>query len=296
MNRFAYIGLVLATTFLMGVAFPVGKIGLLYSTPFLLMGIRFVLAGGGLALFTAKRRQPRGLRQWLQAAVVGLFQSAGTMGCAYYSMRWITSAESAILTFMNPLLVVILGTVFAGARYRPLQWLGTALGFAGVAFSFGFQVGFNTGTFIGFAGAVCFAAATLLIKRWGPGFDLTVFTAYQMLIGGFILLLLSALTEHPYFEWNASSVTVLLWLASMCSIVQFSGWFYLLKNGDPGKTSALLFLAPIFGVLSSWVLLGEKVYVETIAGGLLVCIGIFFVNWEGRPQAWRTKKLLREAR
>jgi drug/metabolite transporter (DMT)-like permease len=113
MNKYAYAGLMLGTTFLMGVAFPVGKIGLFYATPFLLMGIRFVLAGGTLALITAKRRQPQGAKQWLQAAAVGMLQSAGVMGCAYYSMHWITSGESAIITFANPLLVVIFSTLFA---------------------------------------------------------------------------------------------------------------------------------------------------------------------------------------
>ncbi|WP_274654699.1 DMT family transporter [Paenibacillus humicola] len=281
MNKWAYVGLILLTTFLMGVSFPVGKLGLAFATPFLLMGIRFVLAGGLLALMTAGRRQPRGAKQWLQAAAIGLFQSAGVMGCAYYSMHWITSGESAIITCVNPLLVVLFGTVFAGSRYRPLQWFGVVLGFAGVVFSFGLHLGLQPGTYIGFAGAVSFAVATLLTKRWSPQFDMNVLAAYQMLAGGLMLLLLSLLTEKPHFAVNDESVAVLLWLALMGSIVQFGLWYYLLKNGDPGKTSAFLFLAPIFGVFMSWILLGETVGWQTLAGGALICAGIFLVNRDG---------------
>ncbi|ULL13479.1 DMT family transporter [Paenibacillus sp. H1-7] len=280
MSRFRYVALILFTTCLMGLAFPVGKIGMHYAPPFLLMGIRFVLAGGVLALIVAGRPRPRGAKQWLQVSAIGLLQSAGVMGCAYYSMHWITSGESSILTCTNPLLVIVLGTMFAGASYRWLQWLGVAVGFIGVAFTFGFHLSLQPGTFIAFAGALCFASATMLVKRWGAAFDMTVLAAYQMLAGGIALLLLSACTEQAYFTVTLTSVIVLLWLAVMCSIVQFCAWYYLLKNGDPAKTSAFLFLVPVFGVVSSWLLLGEEVKWYVGVGGMLICAGIFLVNRE----------------
>jgi drug/metabolite transporter (DMT)-like permease len=285
MNKLQYIALVVLTTLLMGVAFPVGKIGLAYAPPFLMMGMRFVLAGVLLALFAAKKPQPRGGKMWLRAAAIGLFQSAGVMGCAYYSMRWITSSESSIITCTNPLLVIVLGTLLTGAAYRARQWLGVAVGFIGVAFAFGFHMSLQPGTFIGFAGAFSFAIATLLVKRWGAAFDMTVLAAYQMLAGGVALLLLSVCTEHPHFDVNAVSVTVLLWLAILCSGVQFPLWFYLLRSGDPAKTSAFLFLVPLFGVLFSWLLLGERVVWNLGVGGAFICVGIFLVNWDGKRDA-----------
>lgn len=83
---------------------------------------------------------------------------------------------------------------------------------------------------------------------------------------------------------NATSIVVVVWLAIMCSIVQFSVWFYLLDQGEPGKTSSFLFLAPIFGVLSSWILLGEHVAWEAVAGCVLVCLGIYWVNRGDSPR------------
>ncbi|WP_239616659.1 DMT family transporter [Cohnella mopanensis] len=282
MTKLKYVFLVVLTTFLMGVAFPVGKIGMDYAPPFLLMGIRFVLAGGLLALILAKKPRPEGTKQWFQIAAIGLLQSTGVMGCSYYSMRWITSGESSILIFTNPLLVIIMGTLLTGVVYRGRQWLGVAVGILGVAITLGFHMGLQPGTYISFGGAICFASATLLIKRWGPQYDMKVLAAYQMIFGGLALFVLSAISEHPRFEFNAASVLVLLWLILMCSIVQFTLWYYLLSKGDPAKTSAFLFLVPLFGVLTSWLLLGEKVAWEVYAGGALICIGIFLVNWEGR--------------
>jgi len=277
MNKYVYVVLVLLSTFLMGIAFPIGKMGMEYAPPFFLMSIRFIAAGALLALFLRKRQQPRG-KQWLQVTVLGLFQSAGVMGCGYYSMYWITSGETAILTSSNPLIVIILSSLFLGAAYRWQQWFGVALGFAGVAVSFGLHLTLNPGTFISIAGAACFAISTLLVKRWGAGFDMIVMAAYQMLSGGIALLVLSLLTEQPHFIFTGASLLIIVWLAVMCSIIQFALWYYVLSKGDPAKTSAFLFLVPLFAVISSWLLLGETITWYTAAGGALICIGIVLVN------------------
>jgi drug/metabolite transporter (DMT)-like permease len=101
-----------------------------------------------------------------------------------------------------------------------------------------------------------------------------------MLFGGLFLFAASFLLEDPFFEVNAISLGILLWLAVMASIVQFAGWFYLLQTGDPGKTSAFLFLAPFFGVLSGWLLLDETLHLYVLIGGTFIFAGIFLVNWK----------------
>lgn len=85
--------------------------------------------------------------------------------------------------------------------------------------------------------------------------------------------------ETPLLIINPTSVFIILWLAIMASIVQFAIWFYLLNEGDVGKTSAFIFMAPFFGVLAGWVLLDEVIELYVYLGGLLIFIGLFLVNW-----------------
>ncbi|GFN30275.1 DMT family transporter [Paenibacillus xylaniclasticus] len=105
-----------------------------------------------------------------------------------------------------------------------------------------------------------------------------VLSAYQMLTGGIGLLLLSATAEKPVFDINSKSIAVVLLLAFFCSIVQFSCWYYLLQQGDAARTSSFLLLAPLFGVLTSWLLLGEQLHMYVAVGGALICAGICLVN------------------
>lgn len=286
MNFKTYASLILVTTLSMGLAFPVGKIGLHYAPPFLLMSLRFIAAGLLLAAFTARRPKPRGIAPWLRIALIGALSSAGVMGCSYYSMRWITSGESAILIFVNPLLVVFFNALFLGARYRLRQWVGVAFGFAGVFWAMGGHLSINPGSLISLLGACCFAASSILIKRWGGDIDAAVLAGYQMLAGGILLGIMSALFEQPHLDWSAPLVSSLAWLVLVCSVFQFSAWSYLLKRGDPARTNAFLFLAPFFGVVGGAVLLGETLHAYVAAGGALICAGIFLVNWRGSaPQA-----------
>jgi probable blue pigment (indigoidine) exporter len=279
MNRFLYGLLVIVTTFLMGSSFAIGKIGLGYVSPLLLVGLRFSIAGVVMALIVIQKPRPKKLQAWGKIALVGFFQTAGVMGCIFLSLRIISAGESSILTFINPLLVVILSTFLLGAKYQLSQWLGVLIGFLGVVITLGFHLQLKFGIILGFGAAVSWSISTIIVKKWGKEFNIWVLTAYQMMFGGIILLIMGVTLEQPVLKLNITSILIILWLAIMASIVQFSGWFYLLNRGDPGKTSAFLFLAPLFGVLSGWIILGEIVKWYVYIGGVCIFMGIFLVNW-----------------
>lgn len=282
MNKFIFGFLVILTTALMGSSFAIGKIGLAYTSPMLLAAIRFILAGFIMAIVVKliKRPHPKKIMDWTKLSIIGFFQTAGVMGCIFVGLRTISAGELSILTFMNPLLVVIFGTLFLRTLYTLQQWSGVLLGFIGVFITMGAHLDLKTGTLLGLMSAISWSIATLLMKNWGHTFDTWVMSAYQMLCGGILLLIGSFLFEQPFFKITQASIIILLWLAIMASIVQFSVWYFLLQKGDPAKTSAFLFLAPFFGVLSGYLLLDEPVHWYVAVGGSLIFIGIFLVNWE----------------
>lgn len=280
MNTFKFISLLLLTTFLMGSSFAVVKIGLPYSSPLLLAAVRFILAGVIMAVLVMalKRPHPTTKEHWIRVLIIGAFQTAGVMGCIFLSLRTITASESSILTFTNPLLVVVFATIFSHARYKLYQWVGVLSGIVGVAITMGAQIEYRIGILFGILSAVFWATSTLLAKKWGALFDTWVLSAYQMLFGGILLLLGSFALEKSFFILTSNSLLILLWLSIMSSIVQFAVWYYLLQKSDPGKTSAFLFLAPFFGVVTGWILLGEPLYPSLIVGGLFIIMGIYLVN------------------
>ncbi len=269
--------LVLATA-LMGSSFAVGQMTLHYAPPLFLAGLRFTLAGLLLAAGVRHRPHPHDWRLWARVAVIGLLQTAGVMGAIFLSLVTIPAGESAILTFANPMLVVVLGAVFLGQRYRSTQWLGAALGIVGIAVAIGGSLHLQIGVLYGLASAVFWAVATVLMKRWGGSVDPWVLTAYQMLIGGLVLLVVGGLQEGPIFHVTLASAGLLAWLVVMASIVQFGLWFYVLHHEDSAQASSYLFLAPVFGVLTGWALLNQAIGVHVLIGALFIIGAIWLVN------------------
>ena len=111
---------------------------------------------------------PSTLLDWTRLFVIGMFQTTGVMACIFLSMRTIPSGETSILTFTNPLLVVILGGLFLHLKYRFYQWIGVVIGIAGVFVTLGFHLQLSEGTWLGIGSAVSWAIATLLVKSGEP--------------------------------------------------------------------------------------------------------------------------------
>ena len=290
--------LVLATG-LMGSSFAVVQMGIRYAPPLFLAGLRFSLAGLILAFGVRQRPHPRDWRLWARVITIGLLQTTGVMGAIFLSLQTIPAGESAILTFANPMLVVVFSAFFLGTRYRAGQWIGAALGLAGVAVAVGIAASaawhLHIGVIYGLASAVFWAVATLLLKRWGPLIDPWVMTAYQMLVGGFCLVGLGALLEGPHFQITPDSIVILIWLVIMASIVQFGAWFYVLHHEDPARASAYLFLAPVFGVVSGWGLLDQPIGVDVAIGTVLIVAAIWLINRTHRAVVPQEMSLLMAA-
>lgn len=286
-----YVGAVIATA-LMGSTFAVGKLGFAYVSPLILAGIRFVIAGGVMIIGVHVRRHPlpRGHLAWFKIALVGLFLTVGTTGPAFISLRTIGAGESSLLLFTNPLLVIILSRFLFGGQYLWRQWGGVLVGIVGVAITLASPVTLHSGAWIVLGGSLCWAVSTLLITQWRVPLDVWTMTAYQMLWGGLVLLLWGGLTEPLLVRMSWSLVIIVFWLAFMGSIGAFSIWFWLLQKGDPGKTSALLFLAPLFGALFGWILLGQPVHVNVAGGGFLILVSIVLVQWPERSSHKRVLK------
>ncbi len=229
------------------------------------------------------RPLPRRPSAWLKIALVGLFLTVGTTGPTFISLRTIGAGESSLLLFTNPLLVIILSRFLFGSQYPGRQWGGVLVGIAGVAITLASPVSMRSGAWIVLGGSFCWAVSTLLIAQWKIPIDVWTMTAYQMLWGGLVLLLWGILTEPLVVSLSWPLALIVLWLALMGSIVQFTIWFFLLQREDPGKTSALLFLAPLFGALFGWILLGQPVHLNVAGGGLLILVSIILVQWPDQP-------------
>ena len=58
----------------------------------------------------------------------------------------------------------------------------------------------------------------------------------------------------------------------------FVSWTSILEKYSPSKLVVLFFVTPLFGVVLSYLLLGDEIGFALIAGACLVAYGIYLVN------------------
>lgn len=256
--------------------------------PFLLTGVRFVTAGAILYLVLRLRgATPPSLRQWGNAALIGLLLMGGGMAGSAYAQQWVGSGVTALTLATVPLWTALVAGLF-GEWPRPLEWSGIAVGLAGIALL----------NLEGDLRASPLGAVLLLLSAiswsfgsvWSRTRDLpagAMATAAQMLTGGAALLATSAATgERLTGPLPGAPLAALAYLTIFGSLVAFSAYMYLLAHVRPALATSYAYVNPVLALALGVTLGGERV---SAAGWLalpVVIAGVALVAWaQGRRQA-----------
>lgn len=282
-NGFYYA--IVGATFCMGTSFVASKILLQTVPPFTLVGWRFFLAAiATLPLIFVLKQRFIGIstQDWQKIAVVGLLQTAGTMGLLFLSMLYISPSAAAVLLFTNPLWVSLFSPIILKERITPPQYFGLFLGFLGVVLLIGFHPNAleMKGNLLGLASALCWASATLFAKFNQLKVPSFILSFGQMLVGGSVLLGVSFFANETYAIASATANDWFwfAWLVLPSSVGSFGLWYVALSRGGAVKASSFLFLTPLFTVITSVLVLKTTVSLQQLLGAILVGSALYIVN------------------
>jgi len=169
-----------------------------------------------------------------------------------------------------------------GERVRALQWLGFALGFSGVALAVGERIVSGAdvagpGAYLALlAGLLGVSAGTLYQKRLGSDVDLRGGLAVQHLVATLLLLPL-ALHEGLRLDGSLPLMASLGWMTSVNSLLAFAIFFVLLRRGAVNQVATLFFLMPPVTAVIDYLVLGDPVSVQQLAGLAVAALGVYLV-------------------
>ena len=129
-----------------------------------------------------------------------------------------------------------------------------------------------------------------MIKKYSRDHDTVLFSGYQFLFGGLVMVLIGlamgGLSEAPAPPQGlAPALGILIYLA-LVSSVAYTLWGILLKTNDVSKISIFGFMNPVIGVILSALLLGEGdvLGIKHILSLILISLGIALVNVKRRER------------
>jgi drug/metabolite transporter (DMT)-like permease len=217
--------------------------------------------------------------------VVGTLSLALQFGAVYLAAaRGVNVGLIALVLGTMPIVTALIGLGF-GDAVRPLQWVGFAFGFAGVALAVGesIHVGAHAGAphvgawsavLLGLAGM---SAGTMYQKRRGSDVDLRAGLAIQHGVAA-VLLLPFAMWEGFHFDGTATAFTSLSWLIAINSLCAFAIFFVLLRRGAVNQVATLFFLVPPLTALLDYLVLGDALSVPKVAGIAVAAFGVYLAT------------------
>jgi len=275
----------LVTMLIWSSTFILVKKGLAYVGPLTLAGFRYFSAFLLLLPLLIHRRPV--LRSWsgtlwLRLALIGLAAYTLGNGALFWGLKYVPATTGSFLLSLVPLLVLFMGALWL--REIPTRWqvigLGVSLAGALLFFSPGFGEGESRGTLIILAGLFGFAAFTILGRGMARDreVDTLALTAVPLAIGGATSLILAVMVEGwpklPGPVWP-----IILFLALVNTAVAYMLYNHAMQQLPALEANMLLNLAPLGTALLAWLILGETINTEEVAGILIVILGVGLVQW-----------------
>ena len=257
-----------------GSTYFVIRIGVESWPPLMMAAVRFLSAGILLTSFLLIRgHKLPPLRLILNAALIGILLLAVGNGLVTVAEHQnVPSGTAAVVVSIVPLFTLCFSHFF-GIKTRKLEWLGIAIGLAGIIMlnSGGNLSGNPWGAILILIGSISWAFGSV----YGSRITLPVGMmagAIEMLAAGIVLMCASLLsgeklTTMPTF----SGFMAVAYLALFGSIIAINAYMFLIRNVSPALATSYAYVNPVVAVLLGTGLGGERLApIEWLALGVIV--------------------------
>ena len=279
---------------LWGSAFPCIKIGYqmfeipqdAVATQILFAGLRFTLAGilviligsvlSGNLLKINRQNAPKILKlSLLQTVLQYLF--------FYIGLANTTGVKASIIEGVNVFIAIFVASlIFRQEKLTMGKLAGCLIGFAGVVLvnlnGNGLDMSFHlNGEGFIFLSTVAYAFSYVYLKRYSKTENPVLLSGWQFVAGGLVMTIMGLLMGGKITKVTAAGIAMLFYLACI-SAVAYSLWGILLKYNPVSRVAVFGFMNPVFGVILSAFLLGEREQasgIKSIIALILVSIGIY---------------------
>ena len=212
----------------------------------------------GILLTAWLRQLPSGIWWWrillLGGLNIGIFQAL-LFVAAYRLPGGVAATAGAI----QPLLVGLFSWIILNEKPSKLSIVAAIAGFVGV----GLLVLGPTarldrvGIVAAIAGAATMGLGTVLVKRWKRPVSLLVFTAWQLTVGGIVLLPIALVIEGPITHLSTTNLLGFVYLGLVGTGVAYALWFRGIEKLKASAVSYLGLMSPVVATLIGFVLLHQ---------------------------------------
>lgn len=288
--------LLLFLIFLWGASWPIYKSSLPYTPPLLFAGMRALSGGCLLGIVLWKRREKINWKEnWRLYCISALFNTVLFFGIQTVGLNYLPGGLFSILVYFQPVLLGLFAWIWLAEQMTPLKIIGLLIGFLGIVVVSLDGLTFHVsviGVVLGLITAVSWAFGVIYVKKVSYRLDAYWMVSVQFIIGGLFLIGTGSIFENfSDIVWNSKYLFGLSFGAVFGIPLAYIIYYKLMNEGEASKVGAFTFLVPIIAVILGATFLGEPITYLLVIGLVMVGLSIFIVNYRGKKEPFRFRKM-----
>lgn len=218
-------------------------------------------------------------REWPQLLVLGALGMWVCGAFVYIGGEATTSVNIALIYAASPVAIAWIGSRLAREPLTARQRLGLGLALTGVVYVIAkgdldtlLAVRFNRGDAWIAVASACWTAYSVLLGHWKSALPPLPRLA-AMAAGGVVVLVPFTLLEAalvPTPPLGAAGWGLIVVAALLPGLLSYGAYSFLMRELGPARTVLLLYLAPLYGALLAWLILGEPPHLYHAVGAALI--------------------------
>ncbi|WP_062307907.1 DMT family transporter [Alicyclobacillus sendaiensis] len=252
-----------------------------FSPPLIVMARMLV---GGMVLLPFVARDVR-LRMWtwkkiLRISLLGLLGFTLPVTMETEGIRASSPALGAVSIALEPLLTLVVSAIAFRTPLGWRRWFAMILAATGAWIVAGCPrpgfAGYLLGDLLMLGAVACYAIYNAISGRLTADVSAASATSIMLLAAGIGCLPVYAWTGHPWPRHVAhASLWSLVFLVFFATAAAYLIWIFVLQDHDVASAAITLYLQPVFGVLISIVVTGERPSALFYVGGAMILLAVF---------------------
>ena len=222
-------------------------------------------------------------KDWHWFATIGFVNLVLPFFLIAYGIKSVQSNLAAILMSTTPLSSTVLGHFYTkNEQFNIVKTFGILIGFSGIIYLFSDNLLINDNNFISalliLLGSTCYVIGGVLTLKISKKKNENV-TGSILIWAVLILLPLASIIEKPWDSIPSiqSSISV-VYLGVVSTGMAWLLRFKILKDNGLIFQSQVSYLIPIFGIILSYIFLGELITNKVLGALIAVLVGLYFVK------------------
>lgn len=279
-----------------GITFLAISFGLKGFPPFILSGLRFLVAGIlMIGYLLSKGEKANSLINWKKNAITGVLILTGGTGLVAWGEQYVTASEAAIAIATGPFWFIAIDRknwkYYFSDKFIPI---GLMIGFVGLVFFLKGSVNSTaahaaadpqlriTAFVVLGLSSIAWVLGSLYSKK-NPASQSTFMNIAQQLIVAGTAAFLIALFRGEWTDFSVSNVPTSAWagvlfLIFFGSIVAYLSYIWLLSVKPAALVSTHTYINPIVTVIAGWIVANQSINGGQLYGLAIILLGVLLTN------------------